>query len=280
MTYNFNQFGGIQMLLHALVSRATLVMAPSNQPHQAIEAIIEHGVTHVSATPTFWRLLVGAMRPGDQDRMRLEQITLGGEAVPDSLVAKLSEAFPGVRTSHIYGGTEFGPSISVRDGRTGLPASVLKRDSAVRMKVVDGELYVKSPGAMLGYHGEEDLEANWRPTGDLVELRGDRLHFVGRTSETINVGGAKVHPLPIEEVVSGIEGVALVRAYGRPNPITGSIVAIDVVAEHEVDEDRLAKEIRSACESLPRAARPRSVSFVPTLEMRGGKLRRPRAESQ
>ena len=48
---------------------------------------------------------------------------------------------------------------------------------------------------MLGYYGEEPVDADaWRPTGDLVEIVGDRIEFRGRVSEIINVGGVKVHP--------------------------------------------------------------------------------------
>src|SRR5207302_1178764 len=74
-----------------------------------------------------------------------------------------------------------------------------------------------------------DDESEWRPTGDLVEIRDDRIHFVGRKTEIINVGGAKVHPLPVEEAVCSVPGVQLAAVYGRPNAVTGPIVAVDLV---------------------------------------------------
>ena len=72
------------------------------------------------------------------------------------------------------------------------------------MKIIDGELHIRSSVGMLGYYGEPDLAmTRGAPTGDLVELRDGRVYFVGRTTDTINVGGVKVHPLPVEEVASG-----------------------------------------------------------------------------
>jgi acyl-CoA synthetase (AMP-forming)/AMP-acid ligase II len=115
---------------------------------------------------------------------------------------------------------------------------------------------------MLGYYGEPDVDDVWRPTGDLVEVRGDRIHFVGRTSEVINVGGVKVHPLPVEDVVSAVEGVELAHVYGRANPVSGEIVAVDVVARPGADEESLEDAIRAACAALPQAARPRRIRFV------------------
>lgn len=281
LVYNLNQFAGIQIVLHVLASRGTLVVPPSRQPRDAIEAIRDSGVTHVSATPTFWRMVAGRLNPESARELPLEQITLGGEAAPGPLLERLVELFPDARVTHIYAGTEFGTVMSASDGLAGFPLSVLDRgeDSAARLRIVDGELHMRSRGGMLGYHAGGDSAGDWRPTGDLVEIRDDRLHFVGRKSDVINVGGAKVHPLPIEEAVAAVDGVELATAYGHPNPITGQIVAIDVVAAPGADTEALEAAIREACAELPRAGRPRRIRFVDEIEMRGDKLARPAGEA-
>lgn len=276
LAYNLHQFAGVQVLVHVLRSRGTLVVPESRRPRDAVAAIHEHGVTHVSATPTFWRLLAGALDPVSARRLPLEQITLGGEAVPPDLPPALADLFPGARISQIYASTEFGSGVSVRDGRSGLPLSVLERDedAEVQLRIVDGELQVRSRIGMLGYFGERGDEDGWRATGDLVEVRGDRIHFVGRTTETINVGGVKVHPLPIEEVVGAVEGVTLCRAYARRNPMSGQIVVLDVVVAPGTDTRLLDARIRAACEALPRASRPLRIRFVDALAVRGDKIDR------
>jgi acyl-CoA synthetase (AMP-forming)/AMP-acid ligase II len=274
LAYNLNQFAGIQVLLHVLVSGATVVAPPSNRPQDALATMREQGVTHVSATPTFWRLLAGRLDRESAAELAVEQITLGGEAAPESLIANLRELFPEARISHVYAGTEFGSVVSVRDGHAGLPASVLERgdDADVQFRIVDGELQIRSRVGMLGYHQGESRGEDWQPTGDLVELRDGRIHFVGRKTEIINVGGAKVHPLPIEELAARVDGVELASAYGRPNPVTGQIVALDVVVSDGIDPKAVEAGIREACEALPRAGRPRRIRFVDELETRGNKL--------
>jgi acyl-CoA synthetase (AMP-forming)/AMP-acid ligase II len=276
LAYNLNQFAGIQILLHVVVSRATLVVGASRQPRDAVRAMRELGVTHASATPTFWRLASSLIGEDDGNELALEQITLGGEAVPGPLLERLTQRFPAVRISQVYAANEFGSAVSVRDGRSGLPLSVLDRgdDAEVQFRIVDGELHARSRVGMLGYLGENDSGDGWRPTGDLVEVRGDRIHFVGRSSEIINVGGVKVHPLPVEEAVHAVEGVEIARAYGRANPVAGQIVAVDVVAQADQDTERLGAAIRAACDALPPAARPRRIRFVESLEMRDTKLAR------
>jgi acyl-coenzyme A synthetase/AMP-(fatty) acid ligase len=283
LAYNLNQFAGTQMLLHVLTARATLVAPSSNEPRAALQAMQDLEVTHASATPTFWRFVTGLLDDKAAARLRLEQITLGGEAVPARLLADLHRTFPKAKISQVYAATEFGSTVSVRDARNGLPASVLERDgeTAVQMKIVDGQLYTRSRLGMIGYYGEPDVvDGEWRPTGDLVEQRDDRVFFVGRTSETINVGGVKVHPLPVEELVSNVDGVELAHAYGRPNAMTGQIVAVDVVAKAGRDRDELEDAIREACEPLPAAAQPRRIRFVESLDVAEHKVSRRRPEAK
>lgn len=278
--YNPYQFAGVQMLVHVLSVGGVLVVPVTNRPRHALDAMRAHAVTHVSATPTFWRFLLAELRTVDASSLALQQITLGGEAVGERVLEELHRVFPEVPVSQVYAATEFGSAVSVRDGDIGLPASVLERgpDADVRFKIVDDELWVSSRVGMTGYFGDGEpdgsADAPWRPTGDRVELRGDRIVFLGRTSETINVGGVKIHPLPIEDAIARVPGVRLVRVYGRKNPMTGQIVAADVVADDGFELDALEEAIKAACNALPRAARPRRVRFVPEIEMRGDKLAR------
>ncbi len=276
LAYNVHQFAAIQVVLHVLVNRATLAVPASRRATDIVAAIRDLGITHVSGTPTFWRLLLGALDPRVAETLPIQQITLGGEAVPEFLLVRLRGLFPRARISQIYGATEFGTSVSVRDEHSGLPASVLARgdDADVQFRIVDGQLHVRSHIGMDGYWGEKSVTAEWRPTGDLVEVRDDRIYFVGRAGDTINVGGVKVHPLPVEDRVAAVAGVQLGRAYGRSNPVTGQIVVLDVVPAAGADRAALEERIREACASLPPAARPRRIRFVDELDVRGHKIAR------
>jgi acyl-CoA synthetase (AMP-forming)/AMP-acid ligase II len=281
LAYGPQQFAGLQVLLHVLGSGATLVAPPVRRPLAVLDAVHEHGVDHISATPTFWRFLLAELRVDARPRPALVQATLGGEAAPASLLADVHETFPAARISHVYAGSEFGSTGSVRDGLDGLPAALLDRgEGDVTIKIVDGELWVRSKASMVGYYGEPDLtDDQWWQTGDLVEVEGDRIKFRGRKSEVINVGGTKVHPLPLEERIAGVPGVRGVRVYGRPNPLVGAVVAIDVVPEGDVDEGALRDAVRAACADLPRPWQPRVVQIVAELAMVQGKIVRGTADS-
>ncbi|MEO6472309.1 MAG: class I adenylate-forming enzyme family protein [Aeromicrobium sp.] len=275
LAYGLNQFGGLQILIHVLAAQATLIAADSFQPRDGLAAMRKWGVTHASGTPTFWRFLLIEMRSDDGEIPPLRQVTMGGEAVPSALLRQVGEQFPTANVSQIYGATEFGQNVTVRDGLAGLPISMLSGDGAVVFKVIDGELWVKSQASMLGYYNEDPVQAgSWRATGDLVEVVGDRIEFRGRKSEVINVGGIKVHPLPVEDRIGRVNGVALVHAFGRPNAMVGSIVAVEVVLSPGHSADDVDAEIRAVCADLPPAARPRSIRFVETMNTTGNKINR------
>jgi acyl-CoA synthetase (AMP-forming)/AMP-acid ligase II len=277
LAYGLHQFAGLQILLHVLSAGATLVVPASARPLDGLAAIRRHEVRFASATPTWWRFLLAELRGLGDEAPAMQQITLGGEASPESLLEQLAETFPSARIAHVYAATEVGSTGSVGDGREGLHVSVLDRgeDADVGLRVVDGELWVRSRVGMLGYYGEPDVDADgWRATGDLVEVVGDRILFRGRTSEVINVGGVKVHPLPIEELVERVPGVDVARVFGRPNKMTGMIVAVEAVAAPGTDREALIDAIRDACAELPAASRPRSVKVVDEIATHGGKRTR------
>ena len=156
LAYGIHQFAGLQIMLHVFAAGATLVAPTPRRPREGLRAMRELGVTHASATPTFWRFVLAEMRADGGPVPDLEQITLGGEAIPGPLLGELERTFAGARISQVYAASEFGSTGSVRDGRAGLAADVLERgdDADVAMKIVDGELWIRSRTGMLGYYGD------------------------------------------------------------------------------------------------------------------------------
>jgi acyl-CoA synthetase (AMP-forming)/AMP-acid ligase II len=279
LTYGLNQFGGLQVVLHVFAAGATLFIPDSFQPRHAGPLLTKWSITHASGTPTFWRFalleLVGATLPP------LTQITLSGEAIPAAVLADLRNRFPAAHISQVYAATEFGAAITVKDGLPGIPEELLSARDHIQFEVRNGELWVRSMSSMLGYRdagsgtADEDLDrADWRPTGDMVEIIDGRLQFRGRTSEVINVGGVKVHPVPIEERIGSVDGVVVVRVSGRPNPVVGAIVAAEVVVASGYNPDAVIAAIRTACDDLPPSWRPRSIKVVDDLLTTGNKIAR------
>ena len=277
LAYPLNHFAGIQVLLHVVQNHESLFIAPSRDYSSIIDFMIEHRVDAVSATPTFWRMILGRVRVDQQGELRLRQITVGGEASTPELLERLISKFPTASIKQVYATTELGTCFSVKDGLAGFPASYLERPVGnVQLSIRDGELYVRSSKQMVVYvDGSAPPEhmGDWVATGDLVEQLGARVFFRGRKTEVINVGGVKVHPLKVEEVVLRVPGVAAARAYGRPNPVTGQIVACDIELEPHADEDEVRRAVQQAClADLNRYEQPRQLSVVSWIDRQNEKL--------
>jgi acyl-CoA synthetase (AMP-forming)/AMP-acid ligase II len=277
LTYHPASFAGLQVILSALFGGGRIYsLAPGASVGELSGYAVEHQVTHISATPTFWRAFCSALGPS-ASRVPVTVATLGGERATQSTLDLIAARFPQAKVAHIYASTEAGALFSVTDGREGFPSTWLERGiEGVRLRVNAGQLEVLSPRAMLAYAREPELEASaWLATGDLVERRGDRVVFVGRLGRTLNIGGAKVDPEEVEAVIQEIAGVVDARVYGRPSPITGTIVAADVVLDGQRDPGEAARAIRRHASSrLDRYKVPRVIDVVGSVDVSLGKKQR------
>ncbi|OYW86668.1 MAG: hypothetical protein B7Z22_06225 [Hyphomonas sp. 32-62-5] len=242
-----------------------MLITPSERTMSGFYHVTRHwNGSHISGTPTFWRSF---LMVADPTQLSLQQITLGGEAADQPTLDRIRKAFPDTRVTHTYASTEAGVVYAVHDGLEGFPAAWLEAaPSGVSLRIKDGFLQIKTPNMMTGYLSAASqplLDDGWLATADLVELAGDRVKVLGRDDNTINVGGSKVYPLPVEALILKQDGVVEARVYGQPNPVTGALVAADVVLEAGADEKAARKAILIACrEALPAYSVPRSLNFV------------------
>jgi acyl-CoA synthetase (AMP-forming)/AMP-acid ligase II len=143
------------------------------------------------------------------------------------------------------------------------------------MKIEDHSLRIRSARTAFRYIGDENLPLmdaeGFVDTGDIIELRGDRYHFLGRRSGVINVGGLKVHPEEVEALLNRHPAVRMSCVRSRRSPITGALVVADVVLREQLHSAsarhaQLEHEILKICrELLPRHKVPAAINFVPTL---------------
>lgn len=273
LAYPFTAFAGLQVVLTALANGATLVLAEGDPGARLGIAAVECA-THISATPTFFRLALATASEG-MAAFAPQQLTLGGEVVDQPVLDALRGRFPAARITHIYASTEMGTCFSVHDGRAGFPAAWLDSDATpVRLRIDDGELLIKSPFAMRGYVGQAAHDGGWYRTGDHVQIEGDRVFFGGRAGERINVGGRKVAPARVEEAVLAVPGVAAVRVSGRPSSLAGQLVQAHVVLAPGVEEAPVRLAILEHTQKVLQSHEvPRTIRFVPALEQTAsGKL--------
>lgn len=103
---------------------------------------------------------------------------------------------------------------------------------------------------MLGYLNAPSplAEDGWYCTGDLVEVDGEWLRFIGRADEIIKVGGEKVAPSEVENVIRQLNFVRGVSVKGEPHPLMGAVVTARVlVSRTMVKSTEAAAQIRRYC---------------------------------
>ncbi len=280
--YDIRRYGGLQIFLRAIIGGGSMVLSePGESIADYVARLREKAVTHISGTPSHWRkLLMSGAASGFSPRY----VRLSGEIADQAVLDGLRHAFPAASIGHAYASTEAGVGFAVNDGLEGFPADMIGQNrDGVEMKVVDGSLRIRSRRAAHAYVGRQaaaltDAEG-FVDTGDMVELRGTRYHFVGRRGGIINIGGLKVHPEEIEAVINRHAEVRMSRARSRRSPITGAIVVADVILADGCDASR-GEEIRNRiladCRvSLAPHKVPAMIKFVDTLEITAaGKLAR------
>jgi len=238
LVYDATRWAGMQVWVQALLTGGRLVVPASRDPDVVARALVDEGVSILPATPTLLRRLLTSADRALLERATLDRITLGGEAADAGLLTQAGGMFPRAKITQVYATTELGEVYRVADGRPGFPVAWLGKSlpGGVRLSIRrDGELLVRL--------SRDTAEVG---TGDLVERRGDRFEFTGRRSDVIVVGGAKVFPKRVEEVVLGVPGVVEVRVYGLPSGVTGELVAGEIVLADPLPEHATPESIRAA----------------------------------
>ena len=200
-----------------------------------LETMDRRRVTSFYGIPAVWRRIFEADRSG-YDLTALQEANTGTSATPTELLETIAKTFPGTSTWIGYGATEAGglcrlgpEDLFRKPGSVGLPSA------GMHVRLVDGELWVRSPQAFSGYFQNPEATAaavvdGWYRTGDLVE-RDDEgyVWVVGRVKDMIRTGGETVAPAEVDVVLQRHPGIADAAVAGVPDIDWGEVVTAFVV---------------------------------------------------
>lgn len=285
---------GLGRMRCTLLAGATLVILGSFANMKLFFRKIEqHGVTGFGMVPASWNY----MRKMSGNRImeykdQIKYIEIG--SAPMSLNDKqlLMKLLPWTHICMHYGLTEASRStfISFHDDAGHLD-SIGKPSPNVDVKIFGddglecasgqaGELCVKGDNVCSDYwadHHSEYLSSfydGYFRTGDWGYKDEDGyFYLISRKKELINVGGKKVSPMEIEEVINGIKGIDESACVGIPDKVMGEVVKAFVVkSDSNLTDDYIINYCRSRLEEYKV---PVSVAFVSQLpKSSSGKLKR------
>lgn len=246
----FDHIGGINTILHTLSNGATLITVADRSPDGVCAAIESSRAEVLPASPTFLRLLLLSHAQDRFDLSSIKVINYGTEPMSEMTLERLQAAFPQAQLLQSYGLAEVGILRSKSKSNDSIWVKV--GGEGIETRVVDGILQIKALSTMLGYLNAPSplTDDGWFITGDAVEVDGEYMKILGRRSELINVGGEKVYPSEVEEVIEGMTNVAAALVYGEPHPLMGSIVCARVALIEPEDEGKFAIRLKRHCREL------------------------------
>ena len=239
-------------------------------------------ITMLPGVPSIFEML-GQLGEQARQGATLRAAYSAGGPLPSSVSQTFTSRF-GVRVGQLYGASEFG-SITFGDpADPNYPASSVGRPMpGVTIRIVpgtdpnvcqptgdEGQVWVAARSMFNGYLGESDpsLIDGFFPTGDLGRLDSQgHLTITGRIKLMIDIGGQKVNPLEVEDVLLQHPGVAdCVVIAVRQSPtvlrlkavVTSKAGPLDIEELRRFAQQHLAgykvPRVFEVCRSLPRNA--------------------------
>ncbi|MFF5482033.1 SDR family NAD(P)-dependent oxidoreductase [Streptomyces sp. NPDC012935] len=275
-------------VLGTTVAGASARITAAPEPGELVRLVEEYAPTVLGGVPLTYRQLLDAGL-GTVASLRF-CVTAGAPSGPD-LREQVGTRF-GAPLLDGYGSTETcgkiamevpdGPSVR---GSSGLPLPgmdvrlVDPENGREATDSAEGEIWVRGPGVMLGYHDRPEetavaLRDGWYRTGDLGRLGEDGcLTVTGRVGDRIVRGGENVDPAEVEQVLRGLPGVRDAAVVARAHPLLGEVpVAFVVPAESTLEPAGL---IRACAAVLSAHKVPEEILFTPAVpRTAAGKPRR------
>ena len=240
----FHVFANTALLNHAMVTGASIAMVPRFEAGQVLDTIQKYRTTGFPGVPTMFQALLDHPRLAKTDVSSIKVCISGGAPMPAPVHTRFEEE-TGVRVVEGYGLTESSGVVSANPyegvrkkgtiGQLVMGTEVVFLDKEDPTKLAadgePGELAVHGPQVMRGYWNRPDTNDDtfveregktYLRTGDVAVMDDDGfLEIVDRIKDMIAVGGFKVFPSQVEDVLLEHETVKEVLVIGRPDERLG-----------------------------------------------------------
>ena len=265
----FDHIGGLNTLLGCLNNGSCMVIPNDRNPEKILRLIEKEKIHVLPTSPTFLNLIFQLENFGNYNLSSLKLITYGTEKMPQVLLNKINTLIPTVKLLQTFGTSETGILKTQSKSSSSLYFKIV--DDDVDYKIKNNELFIKSKVSVKGYKGLDSNKFNkegWFTTGDLVEVDNEGyIKIIGRINDVINVGGLKVLPIEVEDVLNQIDEVIDSTVFARENAITGQIVCAKITIKKGADKQKIKKMIRIQCtKKLDKYKVPAKIIFSDKIE--------------
>lgn len=234
----FHVFGLTGCVIVPVAMGGTVYAIPRFNPVAAVRLIAEQQLSVMMAIPSMYAAMLRTKSATAESFRSVEYAISGGEPLPESVAQPFLQRF-GVELRQGYGLTETSPIVSCnsmmesRAGTVGRPirnvqVRIVDADGVDVPAGADGEIIIRGPGVMRGYHRKPERTAQvidrdgWFHSGDLGRFDADGfLSITGRIKDLIIIGGENVLPREIEAVLEEHPSVLQAAVIGVPDASRG-----------------------------------------------------------
>ncbi len=223
--------------------------------------------TGFSGVPSHYQMLLKKSKSFKETKFPdLRYVTQAGGKLHNVFIEEFVETFPDINFNVMYGQTEATARLSYLPSELVLSklGSIGKAIPEVILKVVDkegnepplgevGEIVAKGGNIMSGYYKDpegtkEVLKEGLLYTGDLAKMDKDGyIYIVAREKEIIKVGGKRISPKEIEEVILSVPLVVDCTIKGVYDDVLGEVLKAIVVIDRFDKKELIKKEILMQC---------------------------------
>jgi long-chain acyl-CoA synthetase len=244
----FHIFGLNVVLDGGLVAGSRIVLIDRFDADEALQAIVDHGVTDLTGPPNMWHGLASAESASPDAVATVERAASGAAALGPEVRKAVQERL-GLALAEGYGLTETAPVVATGVGQGAPAGSVGRPLPGVEVRVVDadgentfigdaGEILVRGDNVFVGYWNDPEATKavltgdGWLHTGDIGFADESGFLFLSdRIKDLIIVSGFNVFPAEVEDVLVTHPAVAEAAVVGIPSERTGEAVKAFVVLE-------------------------------------------------
>ena len=274
----FHCWGLINGVLGMCAVGGTSIVMRRFRTEPALDLIESGRPTLALGVPTMFNYMARSPSIAGRDLSSLRAVLTAAAPMPRELLETLRRDW-GVGFAESYGLTETSPVITTTPPSANRPGSCGRAMGDTALKVADpdgaplpvgsvGELWARGTAIAAGYFNRPDATAavftadGWFRTGDIARIDADGyVHLVDRAKDMINVGGEKVYPRDVEEVLLRHPAVADAVVIGVPDPLLGEVVKAFLALQpgHALTPEEVAGFLRP---HLANFKLPRTFAFV------------------
>jgi acyl-CoA synthetase (AMP-forming)/AMP-acid ligase II len=250
--------------------------------------LINHKCTGFAGVPSHYQILLRKSKSFIKTEFpSLRYVAQAGGKLHTVFIREFTEHFPDVRFYTMYGQTEATARLSYLPPEK-LPeklGSIGRGIPDVELRVVNekfedirpgetGEIVARGKNVMLGYYKDPEMTSKtlvngWLKTTDLATVDEDGYIFLtARRLEIIKVGGRRISPKEIEEVILSIPEVVDCTIEGIYDDSSGEAIKAKVVLNDSGKGKISDEEIRKYCfEKLASYKVPQIIEFEENLNI-------------